>query len=80
MEGQYGLLNTPGQGRGRGRPVKGIRNWGLGRKLEDDLSDQIDQYLKFLETDPAYKGLGVSKADAIRRLIMLGLEAEKGRM
>ncbi len=75
------LLNTPGQGRGRGRPVKGDKKSGvLAVRLADDLTDQIDQYLKFLETDPAYKGRGVTKADAIRRVIVLGREAEKGRM
>ena len=68
------LLNTPGQGRGRGRPVKGDKKSGvLAVRLEDDLSDQIDQYLKFLETDPAYKGLGVSKADHYHSRKMRGI-------
>ena len=67
--------------RKRGRPSKGFRKDDLlAVRLEDELSSQIDAYLKFLESDSAYQDLGVTRADAVRRLLVLGPEAEKKRM
>ena len=72
---------TPNNPRKRGRPSKGFRKDDLlAVRLEDDLSSQIEAYLNFLETDPAYQGLDVTRADAVRRLLVLGLAVEKERM
>ena len=76
-----GLMDTPGKPRKPGRPSKGFRKDDLlAVRLEDELSLEIEAYLKFLESDPAYQGLNVTRADAVRRLLLLGLEVEKGRM
>ena len=76
-----GLVDTPGKGRKPGRPAKGFRKDDLlAVRLEDDLSVQIEDYLNFLGSDPAYQGLSVTRADAVRRLLMIGLDEEKKRM
>ena len=69
-----GLLETPR----RGRPKKDSVMDTLAVRLPDDLVDQVDQYMEQLRAD--LPGLNISRADAIRQLLAVGLKAEKARM
>jgi hypothetical protein len=68
-----GLLETPK----RGRPKKDTTMDTLAVRLPDDLVGQIDAYVARLQDD--LPGLNITRADAIRQLLVSGLKAENGR-
>ena len=69
-----GLLETPR----RGRPKKDSVMDTLAIRLPDDLVEQIDDYVQRLQTD--LPGFNISRADAIRQLLAVGIRAENERM
>ena len=58
----------------RGRPKKESTMEALPLRISDELSKQIDKYHQRLQLQ--LPGLNISKADAVRQLIMLGLKDE----
>jgi hypothetical protein len=58
----------------RGRPKKESTMEALPLRISDELSKGIDQY--HLRLQKQLPGLNISKADAVRQLIMLGLKDE----
>jgi metal-responsive CopG/Arc/MetJ family transcriptional regulator len=69
-----GLLETPR----RGRPKKDAVMDTLAVRLPDDLVEQIDEYVRRLQTD--LPGFTIARADAIRQLLAVGLRAENERL
>ena len=59
----------------RGRPKKESTMGALPLRISDELSKQIDEYHQQLQNQ--LPGLNISKADAVRQLIVAGLAAEK---
>jgi hypothetical protein len=71
-------ISRPGK---RGKPAqKNSKDEVLAVRLDNDVTDEIDAYVEALRGDSAYTGLSVSRADAVRRLLALGLLSEKARM
>ncbi len=68
------LLET----RKRGRPKKEAVMDTLAVRLPDDLVSQIDTYVVRLQEQ--LPGLNVTRADAIRQLLAIGLRAEGERL
>ena len=68
------LLETPK----RGRPRKKETMDTLAVRLPDDLVEQIDRYVANLQEQ--LPGLSVTRADAIRQLLAVGLRAENKRL
>ena len=68
------LLET----RKRGRPKKETVMDTLAIRLPDDLVEQLDKYVERLQED--LPGLNITRADAIRQLLTVGLKAEKERL
>ena len=58
----------------RGRPKKESTMEALPLRISDELSKQIDEYHQRLQNQ--LPGLKISKADAVRQLIFVGLAAE----
>ena len=58
----------------RGRPKKDSTMEALPLRISDELSKQIDEYHRRLRTQ--LPGLNISKADAVRHLITVGLKDE----
>ena len=59
----------------RGRPKKDSTMGALPLRISDELSKQIDKYHRRLQNQ--LPGFNISKADAVRQLIAVGLAAEK---
>jgi predicted transcriptional regulator len=68
------LLET----RKRGRPKKETVMDTLAIRLPDDLVEQLDKYVERLQED--LPGLNITRADAIRQLLAVGLKTEKERL
>jgi len=68
------LLETPK----RGRPKKESVMDTLAVRLPDDLVKQIDTYVDRLQCQ--LPGLNVTRADAIRQLLAIGLREETARL
>jgi hypothetical protein len=68
------LLET----RKRGRPKKDVTMDTLAVRLPDDLVSQIDTYVSRLQEQ--LPGLNITRADAIRQLLAIGLRAEGERL
>ena len=62
----------------RGRPRKNETMDTLAVRLPDDLVARVEKHIKTLRAQ--LPGLNVSRADAIRQLLIIGLEAEEGRL
>ena len=58
----------------RGRPKKDSTMGALPLRISNELSKQIDEYHQRLQNE--LPGLKISKADAVRQLIFVGLAAE----
>ena len=58
----------------RGRPKKESKMEALPLRISDELSEQINDYHERLQYQ--LPGLNISKADAVRQLITVGLRAE----
>ena len=58
----------------RGRPKKETTMEALPLRISDELSKQIDEYHQRLQSQ--LPGLNISKADAVRQLITVGLKDE----
>ena len=56
----------------RGRPKKETTMEALPLRISDELSKQIDEYHQRLQNQ--LPGLNISKADAVRQLITVGLK------
>jgi len=68
------LLET----RKRGRPKKETVMDTLAIRLPDDLVAQLDKYVEWLQED--LPGLNITRADAVRQLLAVGLKTEKERL
>ncbi len=68
------LLET----RKRGRPKKETVMDTLAIRLPDDLVEQLNKYVERLQED--LPGLNITRADAVRQLLAVGLKAEKERL
>ena len=68
------LLETPKRGRPRKESVMDT----LAVRLPDDLVKQIDTYVDRLQDQ--LPGLNVTRADAIRQLLAIGLREETARL
>ena len=68
------LLETPKRGRPRKESVMDT----LAVRLPDDLVKQIDAYVDRLQDQ--LPGLNVTRADAIRQLLAIGLREETARL
>lgn len=68
------LLETPK----RGRPKKEAVMDTLAVRLPDELVQQIDEYVVRLQDQ--LPGLNVTRADAIRQLLAIGLRVENSRL
>ena len=68
------LLET----RKRGRPKKDTVMDTLAIRLPDDLVAQLDKYVEWLQED--LPGLNITRADAVRQLLAVGLKTEKERL
>ena len=64
--------------RPRGRPRKAEVMDTLAVRLPDDLVERVDKYVDLLRED--LPGLSISRADAIRQLLMVGLREEEKRL
>ena len=62
----------------RGRPKKPETMEALAVRIPDNLVERIDRYSDHLITD--LPGLNISRADAIRQLITVGLREEEKRL
>ena len=62
----------------RGRPKKDNVMGAVALRLPDALVEEIDSYL--LNLSNQLPGLNISRADAIRQLIAVGLREEKERL
>ena len=62
----------------RGRPKKLETMDALAVRIPDNLVERIDRYSNYLITD--LPGLNISRADAIRQLITVGLQEEEMRL
>jgi hypothetical protein len=62
----------------RGRPRKAETMDTLAVRLPDDLVKRVDSYCERLRTD--LPGLNVARADAIRQLLIVGLQTEEKRL
>jgi hypothetical protein len=71
---EMSLLET----RKRGRPKKDATMDTLAVRLPDDLVEQIDTYVASLQEQ--LPGLNVTRADAIRQLLAVGLKTETARL
>jgi hypothetical protein len=69
-----GILET----RKRGRPKKDVTMDTLAVRLPDDLVSQIDTYVDRLQEQ--LPGLNITRADAIRQLLAVGLKTESQRL
>ena len=61
----------------RGRPKKDSVMGSVAVRLPEELLEQVDQYLSTLSEQ--LPGLNISRADAIRQLIAVGLRTEQAR-
>ena len=61
----------------RGRPKKDSVMGSVAVRLSEELLVEVDEYLKSLSEQ--LPGLSISRADAIRQLIAVGLRTEKAR-
>ena len=61
----------------RGRPKKDSVMGSVAVRLSEELLEEVDEYLSVLSEQ--LPGLSISRADAIRQLIAVGLRAEKKR-
>jgi hypothetical protein len=68
------VLNSPK----RGRPKKDTVMESLALRVPATLIDQIDDYLSILREQ--LPGLSISRADAVRQLIAVGLRKENERL
>ena len=62
----------------RGRPRKADVMDTLAVRLPDDLVERVDKYIDHLRDE--LPGLNISRADAIRQLLMVGLREEERRL
>ena len=62
----------------RGRPKKTSVMEALPLRISDELLEQIDTYHAKLQQD--LPGLSISRADAVRQLIAIGLRTENDRL
>ena len=62
----------------RGRPKKESTMEALPLRISDELSKQIDEYHQQLQNQ--LPGLNISKADAVRQLITVGLKDENKKL
>ena len=62
----------------RGRPKKATVMGSVAVRLSEELLDEVDEYLRSLSEQ--LPGLSISRADAIRQLIAVGLKAEQARL
>ena len=62
----------------RGRPKKDSVMGSVAVRLSEELLVEVDEYLQSLSEQ--LPGLSISRADAIRQLIAVGLKAEKARL
>ncbi len=65
-------------GPGRGRPKKDTTMNSMAIRLPDDLVAEIDEYQASLQQ--ALPGFSLSRSDAIRQLIAVGLRHENSRL
>jgi metal-responsive CopG/Arc/MetJ family transcriptional regulator len=61
----------------RGRPKKDSVMGSVAVRLSEELLEEVDEYLSVLSEQ--LPGLSISRADAIRQLIAVGLRSEKTR-
>ena len=66
------------EARKRGRPRKDAVMDTLGVRLPDDLVAELDKYGERLQVD--LPGLNITRADAVRQLLAVGLKTEKKRL
>lgn len=66
------------EGRKRGRPRKDSVMDTLAVRLPDDIVSRIDQYVADLRE--RFPGLNVSRADAVRQLLLAGLDVEDEKL
>ena len=62
----------------RGRPKKDSVRGSVAVRLSEELLEEVDEYLSVLSEQ--LPGLSISRADAIRQLIAVGLRTEKTRL
>jgi len=62
----------------RGRPKKDSVMGSVAVRLSEELLEEVDEYLSVLREQ--LPGLSISRADAIRQLIAIGLRSEKMRL
>jgi hypothetical protein len=62
----------------RGRPKKDSVMGSVAVRLSEELLEEVDEYLSVLSEQ--LPGLSISRADAIRQLIAVGLKAEQARL
>ena len=62
----------------RGRPRKIETMDTLAVRLPDDLVERIEKYCERLKAD--LPGFNVSRADAVRQLLTIGIQAEETRL
>ena len=62
----------------RGRPKKDSVMGSVAVRLSEELLEEVDEYLSVLSEQ--LPGLSISRADAIRQLIAVGLRTEKTRL
>ena len=62
----------------RGRPKKTSVMEALPLRISDELLEQIDAYHAKLQQD--LPGISISRADAVRQLIAVGLRTESDRL
>lgn len=62
----------------RGRPKKESTMDAIALRLPQELADEIDLYLSALREQ--LPGLNITRADAFRQLLSVGLKTEKARL
>lgn len=62
----------------RGRPKKDSVMGSVAVRLSEELLEEVDEYLSVLSEQ--LPGLSISRADAIRQLIAVGLKTEQARL
>ena len=62
----------------RGRPKKDAVMGSVAVRLSEELLEEVDEYLSVLSKQ--LPGLSISRADAIRQLIAVGLRSENTRL
>ncbi len=66
------------EARKRGRPRKDDVMDTLGVRLPDNLVAELDKYVERLQVD--LPGLNITRADAVRQLLAVGIKTEKKRL